>query len=83
MNDERTATQRTLLAAASVMSIGGLALYGCAAAAGHIPIKAYKDAGCGCCKLWVAKLEAEGFTATIEDRADLGDLKQQLGVPMT
>lgn len=81
MNDKSTVTRRTLLAAASVMSIGGLALYGCAPAARAIPIKVYKDAGCGCCKLWVAKLEGEGFVATVEDRTELQTLKIQLGVP--
>ncbi|MEQ1863610.1 MAG: hypothetical protein ABL996_03045 [Micropepsaceae bacterium] len=58
-----------------------MALYGCAPAARAIPIKVYKDAGCGCCKLWVAKLEGEGFVATVEDRTDLQTLKIQLGVP--
>lgn len=81
MNDRSRVTRRALFVAAGVASIGGLMLYGCAPAAGVIPLKVYKDAGCGCCKLWVAKLEAEGFTATVVDRADLGELKQQLGIP--
>ncbi len=81
MNDKSRVTRRTLLTATSVAAIGGLVLSGCGVPAGAIPIKVYKDAGCGCCKLWVAKLEAEGFVATVEDRADLADLKQQLGVP--
>lgn len=81
MNDNSRVTRRALLAAAGLAAIGGLALSGCGAPAGAIPIKVYKDAGCGCCKLWVAKLEAEGIVATVEDRADLGALKQQLGVP--
>lgn len=80
MSNNNTVTRRALLAAGAA-AVGGLALYGCGPSAGAIPIMVFKDAGCGCCKLWVAKLEAEGFSATVEDRADLGDLKQQLGVP--
>ena len=70
-------TRRALLAGA--VAIGGLMLTGCTASG--TPIKVYKDAGCGCCKAWVQKLQAAGFAVTAEDRSDLQDLKEQLGVP--
>lgn len=75
-NDNRIARRTLLVAGAAAI---GVVLSGCTASG--IPIKVYKDAGCGCCKVWVQKLEAAGFATTVEDRVDLQDLKKQLGVP--
>ncbi|MCU0649736.1 MAG: DUF411 domain-containing protein [Gemmatimonadaceae bacterium] len=41
----------------------------------------YKDAGCGCCKAWIAHLERAGFTVTSRDVPDINEIKQSLGVP--
>jgi len=76
-HDNRIA--RWALLMAGVATLGVLALGGCAASG--TPIKVYKDAGCGCCKVWVEKLRSAGFAATGEDRSDLETLKKQLGVP--
>ncbi len=73
-------TRRTVLVAAGATTIGGLALYGCGPSGGT-PIQVYKDAGCGCCKVWVRKLQVAGYATTAEDRDDLQGLKKQLGVP--
>jgi hypothetical protein len=44
-------------------------------------IKVYKDPSCGCCTAWVEHLRHAGFTATIESREDINNIKTQLGVP--
>lgn len=78
MRNGNAVTRRTLLAAVAATAASAM-LQGCAA--GGTPIQVYKDAGCGCCKAWVRKLQAAGFAAHAEDRDDLQELKTQLGVP--
>lgn len=46
-----------------------------------VEIKVYKDPACGCCSAWVKHIEANGFVALVENRADLVSLKHALGVP--
>lgn len=46
-----------------------------------LAIKVYKDPSCGCCTAWVQHLTAEGFTATVDERADMAAIKAKLGVP--
>lgn len=51
--------------------------------AAPIPMKVYKSASCGCCKSWVAYVNANGFAATATDLDDdaLQARKTALGVP--
>lgn len=46
-----------------------------------LAIKVYKDASCGCCTAWVEHLTAAGFTATVDESADMAAIKAKLGVP--
>lgn len=78
MKRNTNTTRRNLLVAGTA-AIGGVALSGCTASA--VPIKIYKNAGCGCCEVWVQILKAQGFETTAEDRDDLQQLKKQLRVP--
>lgn len=41
----------------------------------------YKTATCGCCKVWVKHMEQAGFKVETRDVADLGPVKERLGVP--
>lgn len=41
----------------------------------------HKTATCGCCKLWVRHMEQAGFKVETRDVADLGPVKERLGVP--
>jgi hypothetical protein len=41
----------------------------------------YKSATCGCCKLWVDHVRANGFTARTIDTEDLPKVKAEMGVP--
>ncbi|NOT40087.1 MAG: DUF411 domain-containing protein [Alphaproteobacteria bacterium] len=53
---------------------------GCTAATG-LAIKVYKDPSCGCCTAWVDHLNANGFSATVDESADMAAIKAKLGVP--
>lgn len=41
----------------------------------------HKTATCGCCKIWVRHMEQAGFKVETRDVADLGPVKERLGVP--
>lgn len=41
----------------------------------------YKDAGCGCCDLWVEHLQAAGFVTQVHERSDMAPVKERAGVP--
>src|SRR5688500_11959358 len=44
------------------------------------PIVVYKDANCGCCKGWVAHMEANGFNTMVTDMPDMTPIKEQYQV---
>jgi hypothetical protein len=44
-------------------------------------ITVYKDPTCGCCKKWVAHLDANGFRTVAHDRNDMDAFKDSLGIP--
>jgi hypothetical protein len=52
-----------------------------AAAADGAELTVYKDAGCGCCKLWVEHMKRAGFRVTAHDVNDIGAVKRDMGVP--
>ena len=87
-----TLTRRELLIRAGVGAIGlviapraveGMSRRLMALGAAPIPMKVYKSASCGCCKSWVAYVNAHGFAATATDLDDdaLQAKKTALGVP--
>ena len=45
------------------------------------PISVWKSATCGCCSKWIAHLQANGFTVTTHDVADLYNVKKTAGIP--
>lgn len=44
-------------------------------------MRVHKTATCGCCKVWVKHMENAGFRVETRDVADLGPVKERLGVP--
>ncbi len=50
-------------------------------AAAAAKIQVFKTPTCGCCKMWVDHLAANGFDVEAEDLADLTSIKQMAGVP--
>jgi len=69
---------------AVLVAAGAATLVACSpsdSSATQLAIKVYKDPSCGCCTAWVDHLKSKGFTAAVEERADMNDIKEQLGVP--
>jgi len=53
------------------------------AAAFATEVTVYKSPTCGCCKEWVKHMQANGFTVTTHDVADIVYYKKANGVPIT
>jgi hypothetical protein len=45
-----------------------------------VPVEVWKDPDCGCCKDWVAHLEANGFAVRVHDSGNTA-ARARLGVP--
>ena len=73
------ATRRRLLLAAGLAALPAWALARRPVAA--IPIAVWKSPSCGCCKDWIAHLEADGFKATTHDEGNT-DQRARLGIPV-
>ena len=71
--------RRLLLSAAG--AVAALVAPAFAKPAAPLAIKVYKDPSCGCCEAWVEHLKTAGFATTVEERDDLTELKERLGVP--
>lgn len=58
-------------------------LFGATSAHAALPDEAtlYKNPQCGCCDEYARHLEEQGVDVTIVDDAQLGEIKQQAGVP--
>ena len=63
----------------SVFSL--LGLIGSTAAQEEPVVQVYKSPTCGCCSVWVAHLEKNGFTVNTTDVPNTGTIKQEQGVP--
>jgi len=44
-------------------------------------IEIWKSPTCGCCRLWVDHMRANGFKPTVHDVPDVAPFKRKLGVP--
>lgn len=44
-------------------------------------IRVHKDPNCGCCSGWVRHLQAARFGVTVQEEANLQDVRKRLGVP--
>ncbi len=62
--------------------VAGALMSPTASKAAQIPvIRVHKDPNCGCCSGWVRHLEAAGFGVTVQEEADLRNVRKRLGVP--
>ncbi|RON10038.1 metal-binding protein [Pseudomonas brassicacearum] len=62
-------------------ALSALLITSLAQAAELIPIDVHRDANCGCCKKWIAHLEANGFKVNDHVETNMSEVKQRLGVP--
>lgn len=58
-----------------------LALIACASAATAATLDVVKTPTCGCCSLWIKRMEAAGFTMKSRDVPDTGPTAKAAGVP--
>jgi hypothetical protein len=75
----RTSTElrrRALLGAAAAFFA---AAAGVAGAKAGIPLEVWKDPSCGCCKEWVAHMQASGFAVRVHESGNNG-VRAQLGI---
>lgn len=69
----------SLAAVAAVVSASTLVAWRSTAA--PLPVlHVVKSPTCGCCAAWVAYMKKQGFTVTVEDRAEFTALKRSNGV---
>ncbi|WP_231896486.1 hypothetical protein [Halomonas sp. HL-93] len=63
--------------------VSGALLLGATTAHAALPDEAtmYKNPQCGCCDEYARHLEEQGVDVKIVDNAELGEIKQQAGVP--
>jgi hypothetical protein len=53
-----------------------------AAQAAALPtMTVYKSPTCGCCKNWIEHVKSAGFAVEVHDLDDLGEIKDEAGVP--
>lgn len=70
-------SRRKLVAAIALLPL----VTGSAHAAPAPKMTVSKDPNCGCCGSWVDYLRADGFSVDVVERADMGHVKSELGVP--
>ena len=46
----------------------------------RIPVEVWKDPNCGCCKDWVAHMQANGFDVKVNETGN-NDVRARLGIP--
>ncbi len=68
--------RRALLAVAGVVALTGAGL---ARAKPGVPVEVWKDPSCGCCKDWIAHLEANGFQVKVHEAGN-NAVRAQLGI---
>ncbi len=75
-------SRRSLVAGGTLGAIGVLG-FGAAAQSNAHALAVSRDAGCGCCLEWVARMRSTGrFRISVADEVDMAVLKQRLGVPI-
>ncbi|KLE35762.1 DUF411 domain-containing protein [Aurantiacibacter luteus] len=65
-----------------ILSLALLALAACSQAAQAATYEMFRDPNCGCCLAWARHMdEAVPESVTVTDSADMGAIKDRLGVP--
>lgn len=63
-----------------LLALSALFITTLAQAAEPLTIDVHRDANCGCCKKWISHLQENGFKVNDHVEADMGSVKQRLGV---
>lgn len=81
MFSRREWIRTAVLGAVMTVSAQRVTALAAAQAPGPQDLTVYKDAGCGCCKLWVEHMKSAGFSVTAHDVSDINAVKRDMGVP--
>jgi hypothetical protein len=73
-------SRRTFLAGLAALPFAGAAPLAGAQAPARVLVEVWKDPNCGCCKDWVAHLEANGFATKVNDTGNEA-MRTRLGIP--
>lgn len=80
--------RRTILAGIGSFAVAACSRQSSGAATSVAPsprkaphLQVHKSTGCTCCDAWVAHMKSAGFTANVDEVADVGPVKSRLGVP--
>lgn len=65
---------------AAMLPIVFVLVGGCSQESDAQTITVYKSPTCGCCKKWIAHLEANGFQVDAHDTYDMGSVKRANGI---
>jgi len=69
-------SRRAIVAAAGLFALTGAGL---TLAKAGVPVEVWKDPSCGCCKDWIAHLEANGFQVKVHETGN-NAVRAQLGI---
>ena len=75
-----TGRRQWLAGALPLLALAALPGLARAAAPAATAIEVWKDPHCGCCKDWIAHMEAHGFTATVHETGNAA-VRARLGLP--
>lgn len=78
-NTPPLASRRQLLLALGALPLAGI-VHAAPAAAALPPVEVWKEPTCGCCKDWIAHMEANGFKVFV-NMGGTQAMKQRLGIP--
>lgn len=73
-------SRRTLVLAVATGPLAALAPAARAQGPAKVLVEVWKDPNCGCCKDWVAHLEASGFATKVNDSGNEA-MRTRLGIP--
>jgi hypothetical protein len=63
-----------------LLALGLLPVTGALAQPGKVLVEVWKDPNCGCCKDWVAHLQANGFAVKVNETGN-DAMRARLGIP--
>ncbi len=82
MKVKRMSNVATILTGVVVLGgLGGALILTGTANGEAVPMVVYKNPSCGCCTKWAEQLEQQGFDTEVRPVRNLGQIKQQVGVP--
>jgi hypothetical protein len=81
LNTKVNPLRRRMLFAASLV-LGGAATRAAWGQSKQPVVEVWKSPTCGCCKDWIAHMEANGFTVKVNEVGNTAAMRERLGIPL-